>query len=71
MLKKSRAYNDTGECFLLNFLFQIFKQRVIEKILDRYIQSVTKFFDGGNRCAFIAPTDNIIDCGLRDAADST
>ncbi len=55
---------------LLNFLLQIFKQRVVEKILDRYIQSVTEFFNGGNRHAFIAPTDNIIDCGLRDSADS-
>ena len=55
---------------LLEFLIQVPEQVGVKELLDGNSQAITKLFDGGNGGASIAATDNVVDCGLCDAADS-
>lgn len=57
-----------AQTVLLYLLLQITEQFGIEKVLDGDAQPVAELLDCGNRCAVVAAADDIVDCGLRDAA---
>ena len=42
----------------------------MEKLLNRQIQAVAEFFDGGDRDAFVSAADDIVDRRLCHAAHS-
>ena len=53
---------------LFYFLLQIVEQVAVKKRSQRDVQSVTDFFDGGNRGVVAAGIDDVVDGRLCDAA---
>ena len=47
------------------------EERIVEEIFDGDVQPVAELFDGGNGGTVIAPTDNVVDRGLGNAAFQT
>ena len=54
--------------YLFHFLIQIHEQARVEEILYRDPESVAQLFNCRDRCAVVAPADNVVDGRLRDAA---
>ena len=54
--------------YLFYFLIQIHEQARVEEILYRDPESVAQLFNCRDRCAVVAPADDVIDGRLRDAA---
>ena len=54
---------------LFHFLLQIGKQIRCEKFLYGDPEAIAQLFDGGDGGAVIASADDVVDCGLGDAAD--
>ena len=55
----------------LDFLLQIPEEVRGKEICDRNAKAVAQLFERRHRGAVVAPSDNVIDRGLRDAADGT
>ena len=62
---------NTGEVFLLNFLFQISEQLRMEEVLNRDSQTIAELFDCRNRGAMVSSADDIVYCGLGHTAHAT
>ena len=54
--------------YLFHFLIQIHEQARVEEILYRDPESVAQLFNCRDRCAVVAPADNVVDGRLCDAA---
>lgn len=56
---------------LLNLLLQIVKGRIVKELPQGDVQAVAQLLDGGYGDAVIAPTDNVVESGLRHAAEGS
>ena len=63
-----------GKCqsvgrILPNLLLQILEEGAVEKLQDRDLQPVADLLDGGNGSGGVSAADDVVQRGLRDAAD--